>query len=136
MTVQNPSTGHAYGCLASEIGRDPAFPTKYDRTQLSPRAVSPGARPQSLLVDCAKIGTERELRCVRSGLYLVEVQVDACSIEAARLAAHPLSTPPCAPFQSQIDDVSIPDSWAKWLQESRNPTFPMRNLESNIVNLL
>ena len=33
---------------------------KYDRTELSPRAVSPDARPQSLLDDRAKIGTERE----------------------------------------------------------------------------
>ena len=45
--VPHPSTGHAYGCLASEIGRDPAFPTKYDRTELSPRAASPGARPDT-----------------------------------------------------------------------------------------
>ena len=30
--VPHPSTGHAHGCLASEIGRDPAFPTRFDRT--------------------------------------------------------------------------------------------------------
>ena len=34
--VPHPSTGHAHGCLASEIGRDPAFPTRYDRTVDSP----------------------------------------------------------------------------------------------------
>ena len=33
--VPHPSTGHAHGCLASEIGRDPAFPTRYDRTVAS-----------------------------------------------------------------------------------------------------
>jgi hypothetical protein len=34
--VPHPSTGHAHGCLASEIGRDPAFPTRFDRTVSSP----------------------------------------------------------------------------------------------------
>ena len=34
--VPHPSTGHAHGCLASEIGRDPAFPTRFDRTVDSP----------------------------------------------------------------------------------------------------
>ena len=33
--VPHPSTGHAHGCLASEIGRDPAFPTRFDRTVAS-----------------------------------------------------------------------------------------------------
>ena len=36
--VPHPSTRHAHGCLASEIGRDPAFPARYDRTGLSPVA--------------------------------------------------------------------------------------------------
>ena len=34
--VPHPSTGHAHGCLASEIVRDPAFPTRFDRTVSSP----------------------------------------------------------------------------------------------------
>ena len=34
--VSHPSTGHAYGCSASEIRRDPAFPTKCDRTTPEP----------------------------------------------------------------------------------------------------
>ena len=34
--VPHPSTGHAHGRLASEIGRDPAFPTRFDRTVSSP----------------------------------------------------------------------------------------------------
>ena len=38
--VPHPSTRHAHGCLASEIGRDPAFPTRYDRTELSLEAAS------------------------------------------------------------------------------------------------
>ena len=33
--VPHASTGHAHGCLASEIGRDPAFPTRFDRTVAS-----------------------------------------------------------------------------------------------------
>ena len=34
--VPHLSTRHAHGCLASEIGRDPAFPTRFDRTVSSP----------------------------------------------------------------------------------------------------
>ena len=33
--VPHLSTRHAHGCLASEIGRDPAFPTRFDRTENS-----------------------------------------------------------------------------------------------------
>lgn len=39
--VPHPSTRHAHGCLASEIGRDPAFPTRYDRTESSCKDASP-----------------------------------------------------------------------------------------------
>ena len=39
--VPHLSTRHAHGCLASEIGRDPAFPTRYDRTEDSCRVTSP-----------------------------------------------------------------------------------------------
>ena len=39
--VPHLSTRHAHGCLASEIGRDPAFPTRYDRTESSSRVTSP-----------------------------------------------------------------------------------------------
>ena len=39
--VPHLSTRHAHGCLASEIGRDPAFPTRYDRTENSSRVASP-----------------------------------------------------------------------------------------------
>ena len=39
--VPHPSTSHAHGCLASEIGRDPAFPTRYDRTEGSCGGASP-----------------------------------------------------------------------------------------------
>ena len=38
--VPHPSTRHAHGCLASEIGRDPAFPTRYDRTESPSEGVS------------------------------------------------------------------------------------------------
>ncbi len=44
--VPHPSTRHAHGCLASEIGRDPAFPTRYDRTGRSRRAMNPHTRMQ------------------------------------------------------------------------------------------
>ena len=44
--VPHPSTRHAHGCLASEIGRDPAFPTRYDRTELSLEAASLTAQPE------------------------------------------------------------------------------------------
>ena len=52
--VPHPSTGHAHGCLASEIGRDPAFPTRYDRTENSSRVTSPDSgavatRPRSII---------------------------------------------------------------------------------------
>ena len=42
--VPHASTGHAHGCLASEIGRDPAFPTRFDRTVDSPEVslLTPG----------------------------------------------------------------------------------------------
>ena len=43
--VPHLSTRHAHGCLASEIGRDPAFPTRYDRTESS----SEDAIPSMLL---------------------------------------------------------------------------------------
>ena len=42
--VPHLSTRHAHGCLASEIGRDPAFPTRYDRTESSSRVTSPDMR--------------------------------------------------------------------------------------------
>ena len=50
--VPHLSTRHAHGCLASEIGRDPAFPTRYDRTEDSSRVTSPdrlaaATRPRS-----------------------------------------------------------------------------------------
>ena len=50
--VPHLSTRHAHGCLASEIGRDPAFPTRYDRTEDSSRVSSPdrfavATRPRS-----------------------------------------------------------------------------------------
>ena len=50
--VPHLSTRHAHGCLASEIGRDPAFPTRYDRTENSSRVTSPDSgavatRPRS-----------------------------------------------------------------------------------------
>ena len=50
--VPHLSTRHAHGCLASEIGRDPAFPTRYDRTEDSSRVTSPDSdtaatRPRS-----------------------------------------------------------------------------------------
>ena len=50
--VPHLSTRHAHGCLASEIGRDPAFPTRYDRTENSSRVSSPdrlavATRPRS-----------------------------------------------------------------------------------------
>ena len=50
--VPHLSTRHAHGCLASEIGRDPAFPTRYDRTENSSRVASPDSgaaatRPRS-----------------------------------------------------------------------------------------
>ena len=51
--VPHPSTGHAHGCLASEIGRDPAFPTRFDRTV--------GSLEVSLLASSSHwIGTESE----------------------------------------------------------------------------
>ena len=51
--VPHLSTRHAHGCLASEIGRDPAFPTRYDRTEDSSRVTSPDSdtvatRPRSI----------------------------------------------------------------------------------------
>ena len=58
--VPHPSTGHAHGCLASEIGRDPAFPTRFDRTV--------GSLEVSLLASSSHwIGTEseRDDRCCK-----------------------------------------------------------------------
>ena len=57
--VPHPSTGHAHGCLASEIGRDPAFPTRFDRTV--------GSLEVSLLASSSHwIGTESErVRCCK-----------------------------------------------------------------------
>jgi hypothetical protein len=53
--VPHLSTRHAHGCLASEIGRDPAFPTRYDRTEDSSRVTSPDSdtaatRPRSKMM--------------------------------------------------------------------------------------
>ena len=50
--VPHPSTGHAHGCLASEIGRDPAFPTRFDRTVASPEVSL--LAPSRLGRDCGK----------------------------------------------------------------------------------
>jgi hypothetical protein len=47
--VPHPSTRHAHGCLASEIGRDPAFPTRYDRTESFTRALNPD--PSHIYID-------------------------------------------------------------------------------------
>ena len=57
--VPHPSTGHAHGCLASEIGRDPAFPTRFDRTVAS-LEVSLLAPSQELERDRNKNETEEE----------------------------------------------------------------------------
>ena len=47
--VPHPSTRRAHGCLASEIGRDPAFPTRFDRTEMPFEVMNLGAKPDNLL---------------------------------------------------------------------------------------
>ena len=70
--VPHPSTGHAHGCLASEIGRDPAFPTRFDRTVDSLEV--------SLLASSSHwIGTESE-RKIRERIKSSERESEAISV--------------------------------------------------------
>ena len=63
--VPHLSTRHAHGCLASEIGRDPAFPTRYDRTEDSSRVTSPDSgavatRPRSIYIETKPTRRKRQ----------------------------------------------------------------------------
>ena len=82
--VPHLSTRHAHGCLASEIGRDPAFPTRYDRTENSSRVSSPdrlavATRPRS-----------NDMMCDREPMYQVYcyTQHELSSQCRASAAAH------------------------------------------------
>ena len=69
--VPHPSTGHAHGCLASEIGRDPAFPTRFDRTV--------GSLEVSLLASSSHwIGTKSEIEHIKESSERESEAISVC----------------------------------------------------------
>ena len=85
--VPHLSTRHAHGCLASEIGRDPAFPTRYDHTENSSRVSSPdrlavATRPRS-----------NDMMCDREPMYQVYCYIYPTRVELSmpRKRSRPLT---------------------------------------------
>lgn len=86
--VPHLSTRHAHGCLASEIGRDPAFPTRYDRTENSSRVTS----PDSDMLWPHGPGAERRSRVLKKGsrpVFLIQLQASVMAEDIIKANTDP-----------------------------------------------